>query len=422
MVNDRYKVILDQLFNMLPMYQKVGAAAYKEDLTNSRYLDQLYGNPHRKYRVIHVAGTNGKGSVSHILASILQSAGFRVGLYTSPHLIDFRERIRVDGEMISEESVIEFWEQFKVKNVDISPSFFELTVAMAFKHFADQEVDYAIVEVGLGGRLDSTNIVTPELSIITNIGLDHQSILGDTKEQIAREKAGVIKRGVPVVIGDSSPDQDSIYGDIAKELDADLNIVRDLISVKKDLSVQNRYVVSRGSSVEDISCDLNGDYQEENIATAIVASGIIGIDLEIIKKGISAVVENTGFKGRWQTLSHNPTVICDTGHNLDGVGRVVEQLNRISSDKIIVWGMVADKDLDPILALLPKDAYYIFCKADNARAVDSSFLLNKAEAIGLKGIAIDPVVDALAYARSLSEGDKMVFVGGSTFVVAEVTH
>ncbi len=402
-----YQQTLDYLFSQLPMFQRIGASAYKVDLSNTIELCNLLDNPQHHFKSIHIAGTNGKGSTSHMLASILQEAGYTVGLYTSPHLIDFRERIKINGEMISEQFVIDFVLKYKSDFEQINLSFFEWTVGLAFDYFSKQKVDIAVVETGLGGRLDSTNVIHPEISIITNIGKDHMQFLGDTLEKIAVEKAGIIKKNVPVVIGETQKEIEHIFNTKAKELDASIYFADQIIH-------------------QELESDLKGSYQKKNIKTVLASIqelkklGYV-ISEENIQVGLSNVVRNTGLMGRWQTLGENPKVICDTGHNEAGIKEVVNQIESLNYNKLhFVLGAVNDKEIDSILELLPKHAEYYFCQAKIPRALDVLELKNKAASYNLMGNSYDSVVSAYEVAKITAKKDDLIFIGGSTFVVAEV--
>ena len=405
---------MNYLFSQLPMYQRIGSAAYKADLGNTLAVCDLLGSPQHNFKSIHVAGTNGKGSVSHFLASILQEAGYKTGLYTSPHLNDFRERIRLNGKMIPEEYVVDFVNKNKAGFDRIKPSFFEMTVGMAFDFFSKKQVDIAVLETGMGGRLDSTNVVNPELAVITNIGYDHMQFLGDTLEKIAKEKAGIIKKNVPVVIGETQEEVREVFVKKARELGAPISFA-DITS--KPL---------RGDLSMDLEIPLLGQYQLKNARTAIQSILILNeknfdIDKHQIAKGINNVIQNTGIRGRWEVLCENPLTICDIGHNKDGIIQVVEQLNQTSHNKLhFVFGMVDDKNILDILALLPKDAVYYFCKADIPRGLDEQRLAAAGAGAGLQGKAFNSVNEAFEAAQANAEMRDLVFVGGSTFVVAEV--
>ena len=400
-----YTQTLDYLFGRLPIYQRIGAAAYKADIGNIVSATKHLKNPHTQFKSIHIAGTNGKGSTAHMLASILQESGINVGLYTSPHLKDFRERIKINGEMIAQKDVVTFVKENQVFFEKMELSFFEFTVAMAFDYFAKQKVDIAIIETGLGGRLDSTNIINPELAIITNISLDHTNLLGDTVEKIAKEKAGIIKNKTPVIIGRRQKETTSIFKNIAKEKNANLIYA----------SPQKVY-----------ASDLKGDYQKENINTVITAIKQLEkkgwtITEDEIEHGLLKTVANTQLLGRWQTLSSNPQIICDTAHNEDGIKEIAKQLSNSKYKQLhIVFGTVDDKNLDIILSYLPKDAKYYFCKANIVRAMNAEDLKQKAAKHQLKGRLFSSVREALKCAKDNANPKDLIFVGGSTFVVAEV--
>ncbi len=419
-----YKDTLHYLYNNLPMFQRIGPAAYKVDLGNIVELMAEMGNPENDFKSIHVAGTNGKGSSSHMLASILQEAGYTVGLYTSPHLKSFTERIRINGVKIHENEVVDFVDKIKPKIEKINPSFFEITVAMAFDYFSKQKVDIAIIEVGLGGRLDSTNIITPVVSLITNIGLDHQSLLGDSLEKIAIEKAGIIKKDVPVVVSQKQESIAQLFTNQAQKMGTSLTFAQDKYTVEQAFG--GRYNVIRNNKIliEGLKPDLKGSYQQLNIPGVIQAIHLLDgytITEEDISIGLENVVRNTGLKGRWQQLGNNPTIICDTGHNLDGVEMIMNQLKSCSYDQLhIVWGMVDDKSIEEVLELLPKDATYYFCAADIPRALDVNLLTDSAASLGLRGKPFTTVKEAIATARINAKPEDLLFIGGSTFVVAEI--
>jgi dihydrofolate synthase/folylpolyglutamate synthase len=398
-----YKDTLDYLFSQLPMYQRSGAAAYKEDIGNIIKACDILQNPHKKFKSIHIAGTNGKGSTAHMLASILQEAGFKTGLYTSPHLKDFRERIKINGKMISKNQVINFVKKNKIEFEKINMSFFEYTVAMAFDYFAESQVDIAIIETGLGGRLDSTNIISPELSVITNIGYDHTNLLGSKLEQIAKEKAGIIKKNTPVVIGRK---QEKIINDIFK------------------ITAYNKKSKIFFSEINNnIYCDLKGEYQNENINTTIKAIEVLNwnIDNNNIYKGLKNVIKNTGLNGRWQIISKNPHIICDTGHNQDGIKNITKQLKKINFNNLhFIFGTVKDKNITEIIKLLPKEAIYYFCAAKIDRAFNASKLQAISLELNLQGNTYNSVKDAFNNAISNYKKDDLIFIGGSTFVVAEI--
>ncbi|WP_025667311.1 bifunctional folylpolyglutamate synthase/dihydrofolate synthase [Aquimarina megaterium] len=402
-----YRETLDWMFTQLPMYQRQGASAYKVDLHNTIQLAAYLGNPETKFKSIHVAGTNGKGSTSHMLASILQEAGYKVGLYTSPHLKDFRERIRINGVTISEEYVIDFISKHQPYLESNQLSFFEMTVGMAFQYFAESKVDIAVVEVGLGGRLDSTNIITPEISVITNIGLDHTRFLGNTLAAIASEKAGIIKEGVPVVIGRNVEETSKVFIEAANASQSPLYFAEDC----------NGTIYSS---------DLKGSYQKENIKTVLQTVDLIksngwSISENDIKKGLQNVVKNTHLLGRWQILQEKPKVICDTAHNEDGLKVVMKQLIEEEYDHLhIVLGVVDDKDLDTILPLFPEQARYYFSQPDILRGLDEKKLKKEALKFNLIGEGYSSVAEAYKAALQQATEKDVVYVGGSTFVVAEI--
>lgn len=428
-----YNDTLDYLFTRLPMFQRSGPAAYKNTLENTIRLDELYNHPHKCFKTIHVAGTNGKGSVSHMLASVLQTAGYKTGLYTSPHLKDFRERIRINGKMIQEQEVGDWVENYKINNEmwKIDPSFFELTVAMAFDYFARQQVDIAVVEVGLGGRLDSTNIITPEVSIITNIGLDHTNLLGDTIDKIAVEKAGIIKENIPVVIGQTQPDIKSVFENIAEQRNAPLFFADseyEILYTMMGLDGKQLFTAEKnGQAVyPGLKLDLTGTYQKKNLPAVLKAIDILNqngcvIHEESVYKGLQATVANTSLLGRWQVVGNSPLIICDTGHNEDGIKAVVEQIMNTAYKKLhFIFGTVADKNPENILKLLPRNATYYFTRADIPRAMNEHELAQKAGGYGLSGDTYHTVMEALKAAKNKASVNDLIFVGGSTFVVAEI--
>mgnify|MGYP001263585016 CR=1 FL=1 len=425
-----YKETVDYLFSLLPAYHRVGKPAYKGNLDNTLELDNSFGHPHRKFRTVHVAGTNGKGSVSHMTASVLQEAGFRTGLYTSPHLKDFRERIRVDGAMIDEEEVIRFVEQHDALMRRVQPSFFELTVAMAFDYFARMEVDVAVIEVGMGGRLDSTNIITPELSVITNIGHDHMEFLGNTLAAVAGEKAGIIKQGVSVVIGETQAETAEVFRRKAEEMNAPLVFADRRFRCRLGKTFSNSLM--RRFTLEGLDdgltmkgeTPLGGLAQQKNIQTAAAVvealSAGFGLTREHFLRGVTAVVTNTGLLGRWQVLSKMPLTVCDTGHNREGLEYVVRQIKATPKQSLhMVIGFVNDKDLGSVLPLFPRDARYYFTRASVPRALDEKLLQAEAEGYGLAGQAYNSVPEAVEAARAASGPRDMIFIGGSTFVVAD---
>ncbi|WP_158860687.1 bifunctional folylpolyglutamate synthase/dihydrofolate synthase [Lunatibacter salilacus] len=425
-----YQETLDYLYKALPMFQRIGAAAFKKDLGPTIALCNHLGNPETKFKSIHVAGTNGKGSTSHALASVLQDAGYKVGLYTSPHLKSFTERIRVNGKEITQEAVVEFVKNHKDFMEEISPSFFEMTVALAFDYFANENVDIAVVEVGMGGRLDSTNVITPLLSIITNIGLDHVQFLGTTLEEIAGEKAGIIKEGVPVIIGETQKETSPVFTQISRERNASIYFSDQLITVHPETSnIPNlkEYILKNGKGEQiTIQLDLLGAYQIKNLPAIYLAFEQLNqlglfISEENFKRGLSNITQRTGLKGRWQILSKNPLTICDTGHNKDAFKVIVKQLKSIPHNKLfMVLGMVQDKDVEGVLKLLPIEAAYAFCQSQIPRAMPAADLASLAASLGLDGIVMLDVNDAINYFQKKAGPDDLIFVGGSTFVVAEI--
>jgi dihydrofolate synthase / folylpolyglutamate synthase len=428
-----YDQVINYLYEQLPYYQRSGPVAYKDNLDNTLALDKMYGHPHKRFRSVHVAGTNGKGSVSHMLASVLMEAGFKTGLYTSPHLKDFRERIRVNGELIQKDFVVDFVNDFISRNREgeLDPSFFELTVMMAFEYFAKQKVDVAVIEVGLGGRLDSTNIISPALSVITNISYDHTALLGDTLGKIALEKAGIIKRSIPVVIGETHPETEVIFKGIANKmfspiLFADKLYKTESLGYTEDSKQIFNIRKSGEVAFEDLRLDLLGNYQAKNICTLLAAVKElqnIGWDIpeSAIRKGVEQVIKNTGLLGRWQQIGTNPLIICDTGHNEGGMREIVGQLKVTAHEGLhIVIGMVNDKDINAVLNLLPKEAHYYFTKAAIPRALDENKLMKQAEYFNLKGLSYPTVKKAFDAARKNSSPDDLILITGSTFVVAEV--
>ncbi|MGB2129569.1 MAG: bifunctional folylpolyglutamate synthase/dihydrofolate synthase [Flavicella sp.] len=402
-----YQECLDWLFVQLPMYQRDGKAAYKKDLRNTLLLAQHLNNPEQGFKSVHVAGTNGKGSCSHILASVLQAAGYKVGLYTSPHLIDFRERIKINGQPISEINVIDFVRNHQTFFQDNQLSFFEMTVGLAFDYFRREQVDIAIVEVGLGGRLDSTNILQPEVSVITNIGLDHTQFLGDTHEKIAAEKGGVIKKNIPVVIGEYHEKTFPVFEQLAQEKGAPL------------------YLASKNSDTE-LECDLRGSYQKHNLKTVLQTLEVLkergyAVSEDQLDTGLQQVVASTGLLGRWQIISETPKVIADTAHNREGLTYTMTQLQAESYKSLhIVLGMVNDKDLQTVLPLFPKHAQYYFCKPNLGRGLATSILKDTAVGHDLNGEAFDTVTKAFEAAKYKAAKEDVIYVGGSTFIVAEV--
>lgn len=413
-----YKECTQWMFRQLPMYQRQGKAAYKADLNNTWALMDLLNHPYKRFKSIHIAGTNGKGSVSHLIASAFQEAGFKTGLYTSPHLKDFRERIRINGKMIGEEEVVQFIEQYQKEFEHIQPSFFEMTVGMAFWYFEQQGVDFAILETGMGGRLDSTNVVMPELSLITNIGKDHQQFLGDTLEKIAGEKAGIIKPEIPVIIGETQEETRDIFRAKAEELNAPIEFADQEYRIEKS---DDQFTISGDLLKIQLQVPLYGDYQQKNILTAFACCRHMGLELERIMMGFNRVLENTGFSGRWEILKKEPKVICDTAHNEDGLSQVMDQLSREKYRELhIVLGVVNDKSLEKVLSFFPKEASYYFCKADIPRGLNVFELQKQAKKMKLTGQTYSSVAHAYQSALDQAKTDDLIFVGGSTFTVAEV--
>jgi dihydrofolate synthase / folylpolyglutamate synthase len=425
-----YKQTLDFLFSQLPAYHQIGKAAYKNNLDNTIALDNNSGNPHHKFLTIHVAGTNGKGSVSHMIASVLQEAGYKTGLYTSPHLKDFRERIKINGKMISRREVIRFVENNKEIIGSLKPSFFEMSVSMAFTFFAEKNVDIAVIEVGLGGRLDSTNIINPILSVITNIGHDHMDLLGDTLEKIAIEKAGIIKPEVPVVISETQHETRNVFISAAVENSSLINFADQNFSCNFDENIsktgKRKYLIKDNETGKYFQGEtiLAGDYQAKNLMAVFQAFKTLGGRLQIsdndIISGIDKVIVNTGLSGRWQILKHDPLTVCDTGHNKEGLEYIMNQIKKIPKTKLhMIIGFVADKDLSSILPLFPKDAVYYFTKASVVRALNQEILKTKAAEYGLYGKTYANVRSAMRAAAKNASVSDMIFIGGSTFIVGD---
>lgn len=425
-----YTDTVEYLYACLPIYQKIGSAALKKDLTNTRILLQVLGNPHDSFKTIHIAGTNGKGSTAHTLAAILQAAGYKTGLYTSPHLKSFTERIKINGKEMTESAVVDFVRKMKDKIEAIKPSFFEVTVAMALDFFAREEVDIAVVETGLGGRLDSTNIILPQLAVITNIGFDHQAILGNTLEEIASEKAGIIKPDIPVVIGEYQPSIAHVFEDKAGKVRAPIYFADKSYEVKAVDSGNDGFRVDiyflEEIWMQDLHVSLPGMYQLKNVPGILQAVQVLrqmGYQLTdtAVKRGFSQVKSLTGLKGRWQILQESPLVVCDTGHNEAGIGYIVKHLSALNHKELyIIFGVANDKTLDPILAALPKEAFYFFCQAHVPRALGAVELASQASRFGLKGKVVLDVNDALEEAKAMANNDDVIFIGGSNFVVAEI--
>ncbi len=447
-----YQETLDYLYRRLPMFTRDGAAAYKKDLTNTLALCSLIGNPQHRFKSIHIAGTNGKGSISHALAAILQASGYKTGLYTSPHLVDFRERIRINGQMIPEKIVVEFVQRFKDDFEVIQPSFFEVTVALAFDYFATEKVDIAVIETGLGGRLDSTNVITPVLSVITNIGKDHTNILGNTLREIAGEKAGIIKQGVPVVISEYQEEVADVFRRKAAETGSELIFAASRLRSRisgRDLGhqyIQVEELIPGDSSSpltgvgetqtwpgniqtgtgEIYKLDLLGTYQAKNLPGMLTAADQLrksgwNIPPGNVKEALAHVRELTGLRGRWEILRNLPMLVCDTGHNVDGWKEVLDNIARTPHHRLhLVLGVMADKDLDEMLPLLPQHALYYFCQVDLPRALPAKDLAAKAAGFGLKGQYFENVPAAVRAALQTAEKDELIFVGGSTFIVGDL--
>jgi len=433
-----YKATLDYLYSQLPMFTRDGASAFKKDLTNTLEMCERLGNPQHRFKSVHVGGTNGKGSTSHMLAAILQTAGYKTGLYTSPHLKDFRERIRINGDMISEQHVVDFVAGHKTDFEEIKPSFFEMTVAMAFDAFARESVDIAVIEVGLGGRLDSTNVITPLLSVITNIGWDHVNMLGDTLQLIAGEKAGIIKPGIPVIIGEYQPEVADVFTTKAEMENAPIAFASALWDIRETAvekpgldSIKEKldFVIVKSDSPlmsYHLQLDLPGTYQLKNVKAVLSAveelkdQGFVITD-EHIREALRQVKTLTGLHGRWEVLSNHPLTICDTGHNPEGIAEVLKNIGSVNYRQLhFVMGVVNDKDISKILAMLPGDAIYYFCKPDIPRGLEAEILRQKAESFGLQGKTYPSVLMAFNTARTNAGENDLVFAGGSTFVVAEV--
>lgn len=421
-----YLETVNYLFNIAPVFEHIGASAYKEGLDNTYLLDEHFGHPHRKFKSIHIAGTNGKGSCSHTLAAILQNDGYKVGLYTSPHIMDFRERIKINGECISKEYVIEFVNQEKSLFEKIHPSFFEVTTALAFKYFAEQHVDYAIIEVGLGGRLDCTNIITPILSIITNISFDHTNFLGNTLEKIAKEKAGIIKPNIPVIIGETTNETKPVFKSCAESMNAEIIYADENDEIISFTMNEDGGITYNTRSFGIIQGELGGLYQKKNTNTILHAVRFL-YNQHIIKNtgsinnGFYNVCRLTGLIGRWQKIGSNPSVICDTGHNVGGWTYISRQLQVQKYNKLhIVFGMVNDKDVDGVMCLLPKNAHYYFTKPQSKRAIPEKDIQRKAMMHCLAGDCYNDVPSAYTAAKKMATPDDMIFIGGSSYIVSDL--
>lgn len=422
-----YQQTLKYLYDSLPIFQRIGAAAYKNDLSNTVALCKALNNPHLKFKSVHVAGTNGKGSSSHMIAAILQSAGYKTGLYTSPHLKNFTERIKINGQEIGEKDVIDFVKRMKPTLENIHPSFFEMTVAMAYDYFAAQSVDIAIIEVGLGGRLDSTNVILPEVSLITNISFDHKDLLGDTLPKIASEKAGIIKKGVPVVISENQEEVKDVFIIKARKENSNLYFAAQEWDVRTNKVNDGYDIYKDGKLIQaQLSPQLKGFYQKKNIGGVLAVVDRLrergySITDANVKEGIEKVITLTGLKGRWQKLGEHPLIIADTGHNEGGVRELMRQIKAQKFEKLhIVWGMVRDKEISEVLKLLPKDAKYYFCAAKIPRAMDALVLANQAQQHEIQGIVEEDVNKAIQLAKMDAGPNDFIFIGGSTFVVAEI--
>ena len=427
-----YQQTIEYLFSRLPMFSRIGAAAFKKDLTNTIALCKSLDDPHKKFKSIHVAGTNGKGSVSHMLAAILQTAGYKVGLYTSPHLKDFRERIKVNGDEINEEYVIEFTGLMKPLIEEIEPSFFEITVAMAFDYFNKEKVDIAVIEVGLGGRFDSTNIITPELSVITNIGWDHMNILGDSLEKIAFEKAGIIKQIVPVVIGEYLPETRFVFEKTAVEKNAAIHYAKETRNVLSWTWMDHELIVEvaeKGKTDhKKYHLDLPGIYQSKNLLTVLAACTVLkqlhyDLDESHIRNGLQKTKKLTGLHGRWETIHEHPAIVLDVGHNEDGIKQITQQLELTTYHELhIIIGLVRDKEVEKVLALLPHSARYYFTQAQIPRALPAAILRSKAAEHNLDGEVYEEVNIAMRAAKAKAHKDDLILICGSVFLVGEVNN
>ncbi len=424
-----YLQTIDYLYNKLPMFSRLGSAAFKKDLTNTVLLCNHLGNPQTRFKSIHVGGTNGKGSTSHMIAAVLQSSGFKTGLYTSPHLYHFRERIRINGQMIEESFVVDFVQNVRTQIEEIEPSFFEITVAMAFQYFSMHKVDLAVIEVGLGGRLDSTNIITPELSVITNIGMDHMNILGNTMQDIAGEKAGIIKKNIPVVIGERQKEIESVFIEKAKKESAPLLFASDRFEIQKAIKKKNWLeVIVRDnmlSTTETYQLDLTANYQTKNLCTVLQSISLLqqnfSIDEKVVNSALRRVKEITGFFGRWEVIHDTPKIVLDVAHNEAGIREMIKQLKTEFFNQLhLVIGMVKDKDITAVLQMFPVNAFYYFTQTNIPRALSEEELKEKAFAFGLKGESYANVNDALKAAKSKASSNDLILVCGSIFLVSEV--
>ena len=427
-----YQETIEYLYQQLPVFHRIGKKAFKADLNNTIKLCEHLDNPQHKFKSIHIAGTNGKGSSSHYLASILQSAGYKTGLYTSPHLKSYTERIRINGIPIPENEVVSFVEKNKNFLEELKPSFFEMSVGMAFEYFAKEQVDIAIIEVGLGGRLDSTNIITPLLSLITNISFDHTDILGDTLPKIAFEKAGIIKSNIPVIISERNSETEDVFVEKANNENAPIYFAEDYFKVEdfeeRNLLLEVDILKLNTNQKFKIQSQLIGEYQSKNILGVLKTIDILNqsefrVSANAISEGIKNVITQTGLQGRWQVLSKHPLMICDTAHNVAGITQIIKSLKKIKYEKLwMIIGFVSDKDISGIMELLPKNANYIFCEANIPRALDSKELLNHAKIFGLVGEEIKNVNDAINFVKSKASSNDLIYIGGSTFIVAEISE
>lgn len=420
-----YKSLLDKIFQAYPMYHKIGSSAYKEGLENIEALMDITDHTERKFKAVHIAGTNGKGSVAHLLASYFQERGCKTGLFTSPHLVDFRERIRLNGEMISEEAVMAFFNKFQAQFDQLEPSFFEMTTALAFHYFAEQKVDVAVIEVGLGGRLDSTNVLSPLLSVITNISLEHTQMLGDTIAKIAKEKAGIIKPKTPVVIGEFHPESFPIFEDIANQKDAPLFLAENNYSFSGNFDDLSVIDVMGNTLYEHLRMPLQGEYQLKNLKTFLQATEVIEelwpAEKDVVPQAIRNMVSNTGFQGRWQILRREPLTICDVGHNPGGLRLTMQQLKQYTCRQLrMVFGMVKDKDVEQVIGMLPQNAEYYVCQAQIERAIPAEELAERMMRHGLRCRVTGIVANAFRQANADAAPDDLIFVGGSCFVVGEL--
>ncbi len=430
-MNQTYQQTLDFLYKQLPMFQRVGNQAFKKDLNNTLAICEHLDNPYQKFKSIHVGGTNGKGSTSHIIAAVLQAHGFKVGMYTSPHYKDFRERIKINGKLISKKYIVDFVEQHKAAFGKIQPSFFEWTVGLAFDYFANQKVDIAIIEVGLGGRLDSTNVITPLLSVITNISFDHTQFLGDTLPLIAGEKAGIIKKEIPIIIGETHKETAPVFKQTAEKRNAPILFADKQLKVDRKKILPNHQIfdIKKGKNLifKDLELNLIGEYQQNNLSTALAALLNLSpvfpsfiLKKELLKSGLKDLQTRTRMMGRWQKLGEKPLIIADSGHNEGGLKLTMKQLENISYKKLhFVLGAVNDKSIDKMLSMLPKGARYYFAKANIPRGLDAKLLKKEAAAFGLNGRTYSSVRNALRAAKRAADSEDMIFIGGSTFVVAE---